>query len=381
MIPCLAILASLMVADGDVFVSRHADHAAAYHTFRIPAVARTAKGTILAFAEGRASPNDQSGNEIVLRRSADEGGTWGPIAVIASDPPHSLNNPQVVVIHEGRHPVTPDGRVLLMYQSYPASITEANARPGTQGATVRTWLRTSDDDGVSWSLPHDLTPALKSPHADTLASGPGCAIQLNHGAHRGRIIEPFNEKVGNRWQVFAAYSDDLGQTWKRGNPAPRNASGWPNEVQMVELSDGSVMLNCRLQGGSARCRGIALSSDGGESWTTVSDDERLVDPVCMGSIVRVSWPGGPQDHSPFGVLAFSNPASKTTRSNGTLRLSFDEGRTWPWSAPLGASREAEPFAYSALVALPGGKVGCLYETGKEGYVIRFTVVDVSRVTE
>ena len=251
----------------DVFVA-----GAEYPSFRIPSVVVSREGTLLALAEGRNVHRDQAANDIVLRRSTDGGKTWGKLIVVAEDGENSLNNPQAVVLPES-------GRILLMYQRYPAGIREPQVVAGHDGPNIcRNFLTHSDDDGRTWSKSRDVTKSTKRPQGVTsIAGGPGVGIVLTRGKHRGRIVMPFNEGPFGRWKVYAVYSDDGGETWVCGDTAPNGGKGTANEVQMVELADGTVMLNARSQGGN-RLRKIALSRDGGQTWSQLSDDPQLPDP-------------------------------------------------------------------------------------------------------
>lgn len=168
---------------------------------------------------------------------------------------------------------------------------------------------------------------------------------------------PFNQGPFGKWKVYAAYSDDRGETWHYGETADEGAAGHANEVQMAELSDGSVMLNARNQGGGLKQRKISISRDGGETWSTTQHDATLIEPVCQASLLRHPNTGD----AARDVLIFSNPGTQTGRSNGVIRLSRDDGKTWP------ASRVLHPggFAYSCLTSLPDGSVGCLFE--RDGY--------------
>ena len=368
----IATLVSLAVQGAEppaggtvVFASRALDPAALHDNCRIPAVARTPRGVLLAFAEGRSRDTDQAGNDLVLRRSADAGVTWEPMRIIADRGAESLNNPQVVVL-EAPWQV---GRVVLMYQSYPAGVHEF-ATDAPQPRLTRTWIMSSDDEGATWSDPREISDAVTPDRAATIATGPGNAVQLRAGPHAGRLVEPCNSREGKAWSIFAAYSDDGGETWRHGAKASHLTSGYPNEVQAVELADGSVLFNCRLQSGKARHRGVSVSRDAGETLSAVAGDERLIDPVCMASIIRLVEPG----ERDCGTLVFSNPATRDRRQGGLVRFSDDDGRTWPTEVRIGSPTDA--FAYSALVRLDDRRVGCLYETTEQGNAaIKFAVVE------
>jgi sialidase-1 len=341
----------------DVFVSKSIDSNQGFPTYRIPAICKTAKGSLLAFAEGRQAVSDQAANVLVLRRREASSMDWTPLQVVARDEPASLNNPCVLA--------TQTGRIFLMYQRFPRGYHERNVESGADpDKTCRSFVIQSDDDGRTWSAPRDISDVAKPPEALTVASGPGVGIELMKGRHRGRLVFPFNLGARGHWTSFAVFSDDGGRTWQRGASAPKAPGTEPNETQIAELADGSILLNARNQA-AAKMRLESRSSDGGATWETVVPRPDLPDPVCMGSVMRISFAPS--------VLAFTNPASTPGRINGTLRVSRDEGRTWTDSRVITPGS----FAYSCLVPTSPGRVGVLYETvetlpsGQEGYRIRF----------
>ena len=113
------------------------------------------------------------------------------------------------------------------------------------------------------------------------------------------------------------------------------------------------MLNARNQGGGEKLRKISISRDGGLTWSRTEHDTTLIEPVCQASILRHPSAADPSKD----LFLFSNPASQTGRTNGTVRLSRDQGKTWPISRVLYSGG----FAYSCLVSIPGDAVGCLFE--------------------
>lgn len=349
----------------DVFTPRQDGFA----SVRIPAVVVTKQGTLLAFAEGRAQDTDQAKNKIVLKRSSDGGKSWGKLVVVAEDGAKSLNNPCAVVEHE-------NGRVLLMYQSYPAGVGERSGKiqPGHVGELiVRNWIISSDDDGATWTKARDITSETKREKVvTTIASGPGIGIQLRHGRHAGRILMPFNEGPFGLWNIYAVYSDDRGKTWAMGSVAPGgliDAKGKQtstvNEAQFVELKDGSIRYNVRRWSGKP-VRKTCVSTDGGLAWSKVEDVPDLADSGCMASVLRYT---DPADGGRSRIL-FSGPQS-TRRENGTIFISYDDGKTWPIKRVL-CNRS---FAYSCLTALPDGTIGCLYEADGTKKIVfaRFTL--------
>lgn len=337
----------------DVFVSG----ADGYVSIRIPSVVVSKKGTVLAFAEGRQKPTDQAENDIILKRSTDGGATWGRLQLIQDDGANSLNNPTAVV--------TSSGKIILMYQRIPAHLKERSKNTGTgyEGDDIyRTLLVTSEDDGVTWSAPKDVSRETKRPtRANTICSGPGIGIQLTRGAHKGRVLIPFNEGPYHQWNNYAVFSDDDGVTWKYGDNVPNvmvpdaklGEKSQVNEVQIAELSDGGIALNSRQYDGS-NVRKISTSGDGGQTWSPVADASELTDPSCMASLLRHSFDDAK------GLMIYSGPDA-ADRSNGTIRLSTDDAKSWPVKKVLYPGG----FAYSVLTNLPDGQVGCLFEA--DGY--------------
>ena len=231
-----------------------------------------------------------------MKRSADGGKTWGPLKVLHDDGAHSLNNPTVVQEHQS-------GRIFLWYQRIPSHLGEKDKRiaTGLEGPDIyRNFILTSDDDGVTWAPPLDVTKTTKRPQrATTIASGPGIGIQLTRGPHKGRLIIPFNEGPYHLWQNYAVFSDDAGKTWTFGDDVPGalvpDGKGGQrsqiNEVQMAELPDGSVLLDSRQFAGE-KVRKSSLSRDGGKTWSPVQEMPELTDPSCMASIFRYSFSEG-----------------------------------------------------------------------------------------
>ena len=314
-----------------------------YHTYRIPSLLVTPKGTVLAFCEGRKAGRGDSGNiDLVLKRSTDGGNTWQPMQVIWDDGPNTIGNPCPVVDRS-------TGTLWLPLTRNLGEDTEAQIKNRTSKESRTVWMTKSTDDGLTWAKPVEITATTKSPDWTWYATGPGCGIQLRSG----RMVIPCDHALAGSglYRSHVIYSDDHGETWKLGGVIGDKV----NECQVVELGDGSLLMNLRNYHGT-KCRAVSTSRDGGLTWTPAQDDPALVEPVCQAALIRMEDP----QNAGRGILVFSNPAS-TKREKMTVRLSLDEGKTWPISGLLSSG----PAAYSALAMLPDRRIGCLFEYGEK----------------
>jgi sialidase-1 len=316
-----------------------------YHTYRIPAIVAAASGELVAFCEGRVNGAGDAGEiDVLCRRSPDHGRTWGPIEVVWDDGGDTCGNPCPVLDRE-------TGVLWLLMTHNPGDDREGEIVAGAARGTRTVWVSRSDDHGATWAPPVEITPAVKAPDWTWYATGPGAGIQIEYGPHAGRLVIPcdHNDEGGRRWS-HVIYSDDHGRSWMRGGATPRHQV---NECEVVELAGGRLLLNMRSYHRNPPTRQRAVSDDGGRTWRDQEHDPALVEPVCQASIRRVSWPEGDRP----GVILFSNPADAERRRNLTVRLSLDDGATWP----RGAQLHAGSAAYSCLIALPGVTAGCMYE--------------------
>ncbi|MBW7864591.1 MAG: exo-alpha-sialidase [Candidatus Hydrogenedentes bacterium] len=319
-----------------------------YNTFRIPALAVTNAGTLLAFCEGRKGSSSDTGDiALLLRRSGDNGDTWGEHQVVWDDPGNTSGNPCAVVDRD-------TGTVWLLMTWNRGDDHEKDIIAGTSRDTRRVFVTHSTDDGLTWAEPKEITKNVKRENWTWYATGPGGGIQMLHGPHRGRLIIPCDhiEAETKHYYSHVIYSDDHGETWQLGGRTPEHQV---NECEVVELAGGRLMLNMRNYDPEKRYRQVAFSDDGGASWKDQRFDTALIEPICQASIVRHSWPDGDRP----GVILFSNPASREKRVNITVRASQDEGESWKAQTLL----HAGPGAYSSLAVLSNGEVACLYEAG------------------
>ena len=332
------IIADVMLRHVDVFESGDEG----YHTIRIPAIAVTGNGTLIAFAEGRlissADPGAGDPIDIIYKRSTDGGRTWSDLVVMAQgDTDIGAFQPVVVVDVEGGR-----NRVWVFYNWRNATAT----RPLDKGLVARY----SDDNGWTWSSQINynyLNPGGTSNFTANIASG----VQMLDG----RLVIPMKIVFsGLQSQPTVLYSDDNGGTWQLGGQTEEGA----NEHQIVELTGGRLLSNARRNGTSTNRR-QCFSPDGGQSWGGASSSITVGDDVSCG-IERYTWAG--IDEETVNRILFSAPVGggASSRSNLTLFTSTDEG------ASYGNDRLAHygRCAYSDVARTRDGDVcGVLWERG------------------
>ncbi len=323
-----------------------------YHTYRIPALLTTEKGALLAFCEGRKGSRSDSGDiDLLMKRSEDGGKTWSNPQIVWDDGSNTCGNPCPVQDRT-------TGTIWLLLTWNDGRDKESQIKNYTSLNTRRVFVAHSDDDGRTWSTPEEITETTKRSAWGWYATGPGVGIQLERGPWQGRLIVPCDcsdmspdGQVGYGSHII--FSDDHGQTWQLGGLIGPNT----NECQIVELIDSTLMINMRNADRAKKTRAIATSRDGGLTWSKVYHDPALVEPICQASFLRyTAKPKSDQDR-----LLFSNPGRQDKRADLTIRMSYDEGQTWPVTRLLWAN----PTAYSCLTVLPDGDIACLFEGGEK----------------
>jgi sialidase-1 len=341
--------------------------------YRIPGIVVTPKGTVLAYCEARKNDSSDWGEiEVHLRRSTDGGKTWLPSQHIAHQAQRFEGNPRKA--SGGEHEQTVNNPVAIVDR-------ETGAIEFLYCVNyARCFSMRSTDDGLTWSKPVEITstfePFRKKYDWRVIATGPGHGLQIKSG----RLVVPIWLAYGNVGDHKPSasgtiYSDDHGKTWQAGDIAfpDEGEYGDPSETMITELSDGRVMLIARSIS-TANRKLIAHSSDGATGWSRPQFHQQLWEPICMASII--AHPSKP------GTLIFSNPhsldldasgkerpAGRGKRKNLSIKLSRDDGKTWPVNKTL----DAGPSAYSDLAILPDGTVLCLYEADQSIACARFNL--------
>jgi len=368
----ICLLLPLLLKSQDatpVFVSGQEGH----KVYRIPAVIGLPNGNLLAFAEGRVQNSADFGDiNLVLKKSMDQGKTWSALEILVDVDKLQAGNPAPVV--DLFDPAYPNGVVYLFYNT--GNNHENEIRKGRGIREV--WFIRSFDMGITWTNPVNITSQVHRPfHLSynfkedwrSYANTPGHGFQFTEGKFKGRIFIAANHSQGepqNEFRDYYAhgyYTDDHGKTFHISENIPLKGS---NEAIGAALSGDRMLLNIRNQAGDIRNRIIAYSSDGGEKWDTVFFNNDLIDPVCQGSIIGIGEKRGKT------VLAFSNPADVLKRDNLMVKISYDEGITWPKSMLVDKASpgyKGDWSAYSDLVLLNKNTIGILYERNNYSEII------------
>jgi sialidase-1 len=336
-----------------------------YNNFRIPALIVTGNGTVLAFAEGREA-GDSGDIDILVRRSEDGGQSWSPQAVVWDDGANTCGNPCPVVDQVS-------GRIYLFMTWNLGSDHEDKIIRKKSSQTRKPFLCYSDDDGLSWSEPVNMSASCKNPDWGWYATGPGIGIQMKSEKYWNRMLIPANHSYdvrdsneavrgGYGYGSHVLFSDDGGKSWDMSESITPGC----NESQVVELENGDLMMNMRSYNKQG-CRAVSVSHDGGASWSEISHDSQLVEPVCQASLISYGAFQGKK------LFLFSNPASTSRRNHMTIRASLDNCRSWTAALLI----HEGPAAYSCLTVLPDGKIGLLYEAGEQDpyETLVFTSID------
>jgi sialidase-1 len=331
--------------------------------YRIPGMARTNKGTLIAVYDIRyTGGHDLPGDiDVGVSRSTDAGRNWEPMKVamdMGRDRRHAYDGVGDPCVFVDR--VT--GRIwiaaLWSHGNRAWNGSGPGLKPEETGQLVLVW---SDDDGKTWSKPRNITEEVKDPAWRLLLDGPGTGITMRDGT----LVFPAQYRAadGKPWSTLI-WSADRGETWKIGSGVKSDTT----EAQLIELADGSIMINCRDNRGGART--VAVTRDLGKTWALHPTDRKaLPESVCMASLLNWDVPGvGPR-------LFFSNPATTSGRHTMTIKVSADEGMTWPETLHTIYDKRSGA-GYSCLAPADDKHLGILYEGPLEMYFLRIPVAEL-----
>ena len=365
------------------------------HTSRIPGLATSKKGTLLAVYDARwdLSRDLQGDIDIALNRSMDGGRTWQPVQIVLDmkewgglTEKYNGVSDACILVDENTGDIYIAG--LWMYgvldgetgKWVPGMTSDSTrwihqwqqkgSQPGFDVKETSQFLITkSTDDGQSWSEPVNITKMAKKKEWWLYAPAPGNGITLSDGT----LLFPTQgrDKTGLPFSNIT-YSKDGGKTWITSNPAHSNTT----ECSTVQLTDGSIMLNMRdnRNRGNAEINGrtIATTNDLGNTWTEhPTSRNALIEPTCMASLYKHTFE---KDGKKQSILLFCNPESHSRRDHITLKVSFDDGKTWPREKQI-LLDEHVGRGYSCITSIDENRIGILYESSQADMVFQQVLLE------
>lgn len=327
-----------------------------YYHYYAPSLLVTHRGTVLAFCEGRSIESlDNKDVDVILKRSVDNGKTWGPLQVVFDDGNNTCGN--ICTVFDR------DTEIIWLFSTHNLGDDhQVQIEFGTSIGTRTIWVMKSTDEGATWSVPIEITKRVKASNWAFYGTGPGIGIQLANGnmmipcyhTELGKVSHVWGGEPDATWPCHIFYSDDHGANWRLGGMT----RGGGDECQIVELEDGTIMMVVRDFNNSKRVK-ISRSLFHGLVWSPFEDHEELIGANCQASFIRYT----DKKHHDKNRLLFSQPGSKTSREKMTVRLSYDEGKTWPVSKVVNEGLSG----YSCLAVFKDGTIGCMFDSGEEEF--------------
>ncbi len=204
------------------------------------------------------------------------------------------------------------------------------------------YVMKSTDNGKTWSKPLDITAQITKPewHTDFkfITSVRGTQTST------GKLIHTL---VNLEKGLFLFGSEDHGETWYFIDTPIKPA----DESKFLELADGTWMVNSRVP--ELGFRYIHTSSDEGKTWVS-EPNSPLTEPNCNASFIRYTAVKNGYDKN---RLLFANANDKADRKNMSIKISYDEGKTWI----TGKTIYPESAAYPSMTILSNGDIGLFFE--------------------
>ena len=326
--------------------------------FRIPAVVEARDGSLVTLTDKRwSNPFDLPRHiDLLCRRSTDKGATWSEPITVAGMNTYSGSGDAALLSNQKT------GELFALYASGQGFFTSSRSNP------IRIMKITSQDHGITWSQPSDLTADIYGFYCENPLTNRWQGAFVSSGnltqLRSGRILDALVVRESTDLMIsnYVMYSDDHGQTWQ---VSPNRVATNGNEAKIIELDNGHLLMSIRNKG----FRRFSKSFDQGMTWTEPWLEDEILDPSCNGSITRFSATRK-GDH--VNRILHSIPFA-TDRQNLTILISYDEGSTWPVKKTIYSGNSA----YSSMTVLKDGTIGLYYEVGEydiyQLYFARFSL--------
>lgn len=315
--------------------------------YRIPAIVTAKNGSLVTSTDKRKNTQVDLPNpiDVVVKTSHDGGLTWGPTKLVAGNNPKGYGDASLVVDQE-------NGHILCLFNGNNGFFQSTADNP------IRNYVSISTDNGETWSEPRDITPMLygsecSNPERQTwdgMFLSSGAAMQLRSG--RIMVVGVVRKHGVSGIFNYVVYSDDHGENWDIGI-SPATSGG--DESKVVELNNGDVMMSIRHK----PYRYMAISHNKGLTFDPQEDRPDMVDPACNGDIIRYT---STKDGYDKDRLIFVNDHHPSQRKNASIKISYDEGKTWQVSKVI---HEGDAWYVACTVTLDG-KIAVYYERAEGG---------------
>lgn len=321
-------------------------------SYRIPAIVTAADGSLVVLTDKRKyNSGDLPGDiDIVANRSTDGGATWSQPVTVALGTGGGKGFGDAAMVK------AKSGRLIALFVGGPGLFNSTPENP------IRSYMSTSDDHGVTWTAPRDITPLIYGAQCSdpVRAKWQGSFFGSGHAlcTRSGRVMAVIAVREPNMsgLQNYAVYSDDEGATWK----VSQRAIIGGDEAKVVELDNGDILMSSRTGGN----RLWAKSTDGGESWGTKNNWPQLWGNACDADILRYT---SVKDGFNKSRLLHTLP-NASDRRNLTMWISYDEGTSWNTKKTICPGTSA----YSSFTILPNGNIGVYFEEdGSNAYTMTF----------
>lgn len=323
--------------------------------YRIPAITTAEDGTIVTITDKRKNnQGDLPGDiDLLVRRSHDGGKTWDEPIVLAEGKGEGKGFGDAGIVRTDEA-----GGLLAIF------VGGQGLWDSTPSDPIRTYVSKSNDNGLTWSEPRDITDQIfganctdnerKTWRASFCASGSG--LKTKNGVLM--FVAAIRHNTTNTLYNHVVYSNDNGETWNVSNCAMEGG----DESKVVELNDGRILMSIRRQGKGARYYNISNnvpSKTETVSWTqkntsSVDSWSDMIEPNCNGDIVRYTSTIDGYDKD---RILHTVPNHSTNRENVTIFLSYDEAKTWGIKKSICKTGSA----YSSITILEDGTIGVYTE--------------------
>lgn len=273
---------------------------------------------------------DHGPARLMGRISKDNGVTWGePYTLVENDGGCNVMEVNFLRLR--------DGRIALFH-----------CQKNVEEKDCRVMMRTSDDEGKTWSAAKQMSAAG---HYTGLTNGRSIRLKS------GRILL----EAWENGDSYCYLSDDDGATWRESKRIkPEKADSY--EPICIERKDGSVLMLMRTM---AEGQYRSISKDGGETWDAPKPTALLCTPS-PAALTRVPSTGD------ILVIWNHNPGAKS-RNPLTSAISHDEGETWEQFRDIESQPPDDAWAYPAVTWV-GNNALTTYFNYKNGLSLNLRII-------